>query len=209
MTVCPERLAASFLRDGDRVVTVQIRDDLTAIADALDSSVDGARVVALLPCSGDAMPVGRIVDVLARHRGQAVAVVPVDDRTHPTALLLERGDAAPSTAWLPASGLVDLDAGRSARVRAELVVGGAADRGEARAFLAEAQTQRRRAEAAEVRATTAEAEVARLTAALQALRTSRSYEVGQAFAQVRSAPMSGLVQLPGRLRRAGKSSPGR
>ena len=48
MTVCPERLAASFLRDGDRVVTVQIRDDLTAIADALDSSVDGARVVALL-----------------------------------------------------------------------------------------------------------------------------------------------------------------
>ena len=209
MTVGPERLAASFLRDGDRVVTVETSDDLTAVADALDSSADGARVVVVLPCSVDAMPVGRIVDVLARHRGQAVAVVPVADRTHPTALLIERGDTAPSTTWLAAGGLVDLDVGRSARHRAELVVGGAAARSEARALYAEAQTQRRRAEAAEVRAVTAEAEAASLTNALEALRTSRSFEVGQAFAQIRSAPISGIAHLPQRLRRAGKSSPAR
>lgn len=228
MSVRPADLAAAATRPGgttipsapgaasvaagalDTVVVVLDRaDEVAPLAAVLDAAADGARVLVLLPCRASQLPVGRIVGVLSGHGGQAVAVVPVDDRTHPTALLVERGLGTPAVGWFATQGLVDLDADQQRRLRAELVVGGAAEHAAGLVHRAAAGEARRRADAAEARAKTAEADVARLTAEAQALRTSRSYEVGQAFAEVRSAPVSGIVRLPGRLRRAGKGSSGR
>jgi hypothetical protein len=191
------------------VVVLDVAGDVAPVAASLDAAADGARLLVLLPCRTSQLPVGRLVDVLSRHGGQAVAVLPVDDRTHPTAVVVERGEAQPSLAWLPTRGLVELDLDQQRRLRAELVVGGAAEHATGLVDGAAAVEARRRAESAEARAAAAEADVVRLTAEATALRTSRSYEVGQAFAEVRSAPVSGIVHLPGRLRRAGKGSAGR
>jgi hypothetical protein len=188
------------------VVIIDVVTDVSPVAASLEAAADGARVVVLLPCGTRQLPVGRLVDVLARHGGQAVAVVPVDDRTHPTALVVERGPDAPPVAWLASRGLVDLDPAQLTRRRAELVVGGSAEHANGLAAQSAAGDAGRRAAAAEARATTAEAAVTRLEAEVRALRTSRSYEVGQALAEVRTSPVGGLARLPGRLRRAGKGS---
>jgi len=228
VSVRPADLAAAATRPGGATVTTDLgsaaasvgaldtavvvldrADDVAPLAALLDAAADGARVLVLLPCRSAQLPVGRIVDVLSGHGGQAVAVVPVDDRTHPTALLVERGTIAPAVAWFATQGLVDLDLDQQRRLRAELVVGGAAEHAAALANREAAGEARRRAETAEARAQAAEADVVRLTAEAVALRTSRSFEVGQAFAEVRTAPVAGIVRLPGRLRRAGKGSPGR
>lgn len=219
MSVHPETLAAQATRPEGRTVPItssadvaslgpldtavlSVDDDLAGLAALLDAAPDGARVVALLPWRVAALPVARLVDVLARHRAQAAALVPVADRGNPTALVVELGDSGTSLGHLASRGVVELDADQRRRRRAELVLGGAVDRARSQAEHGEREALRRRAVAAE-------ADVARLTAEAAALRASRSYEVGQAFAQVRTAPVSGIVRLPGRLRRAGKGSAGR
>ncbi len=231
----PLELAAAATRPGGRTVAATGSDDpspngpekshvgpLDTVVLALDDAAateplaallgtvpDGARVLVLLPCAVVEIPVGRLVDTAVRGASSVAAVVPVDDRSHPVALLLERSRSAPSVTWLPSRGFVDLDADQSRRLAAELVLGGATARAQAMADAARIEVLRRRAVAAEADVARLTEVAARLRDAAERLRTSRSYEVGQALAEVRKAPFSGAVKLPGRLRRAGRPASGR
>jgi hypothetical protein len=191
------------------VVLLLAAHDVAPLAAVLESAPEGARVLVFFPCRASQIPVGRLVDALMSQQAQAIAVVPVDDRAHPSALLVERGAEVPAAAWLASRGIVDLDEGQRRRLRAEQVIGGAVDRAGVLAQQSATGTARLRAARAEARAKSAEAAVARLTVELRAVRASRSFEVGEAFAEVKREPLSGVLRLPGRLRRAGKGSSGR
>ena len=175
-------------------------EDLRAL---LGDVVDGARIVLLVACTVKELPVGRLVDAVVGTGVQAVAAVPVEDRDCGVAILLERcsgqapvwGYLAPEGELLPNDTLLH-------RVVAEYVIEGAARRGrevDDEASLADLRQ----------RLADAETQVARLTRELVAVRRSRTYEVGKAFGEVRKAPVSGLLALPGKLRRAGKAERGR
>jgi hypothetical protein len=195
-------------------------DDVVAAAGpgtelvALDAlgAATGERVVVALPMSPVDVPTGRVVDAVVRAGRRVVALAGVSDGG--TALVVERTVPAPGLRALVDGTVAEVDGQAALRLDVEAAVEGALGRERRLLERDRSETQRKRAEAAEARvaALTAEraaltARVADLTRELKALRASRAYEVGLAFRQVREAPVSGLVHLPGRLRRAGKAAP--
>jgi hypothetical protein len=146
-----------------------------------------------------------------------VATIPVEDSQVEVILVLCRSETlAPIWPFLSPRTPLTLDALALRRLVTEYIVEGAArrsrellDAAERDTLSEELESARAEIEHERARAIAAEREAIRLGAQIDNLKASRTYEVGKAFADVRQSPFSGLIALPGRVRRAGSGRPGR
>jgi hypothetical protein len=176
------------------------------------ATAGGDRVVLTLATAPVDLPTGRVVDAVVRSGRRIVAVVAVEDEGTASAVVLDRAEPTNALRVLPDGVVAEVSGPVAARLDAEAALEAALGRERRLVERDESGAQQARARAAEDRVVALEAEraaltkrVADLTRDLKTLRTSRAYGVGQAFGQVRQAPVRGLVRLPGRLLRAGKS----
>jgi outer membrane murein-binding lipoprotein Lpp len=178
---------------------------------ALAAVVEGSAAVALIRTGGNHFPVGRFIDAIVSADLQVIAAIPVEEDQVETVLVLTRSEQmAPIWPYLSPDIPLPLDQRGLRRLVAEYVVEGAARRSrdlvhqrEVEALNAEIAAARDETERMRTRAAAAEEKAARASASLEAVKSSRTYEVGKAFADVRRSPLSGMLALPGRVRRAG------
>lgn len=155
---------------------------------------DLTTAVIFVACPAHDLPTGQLIDHVLRNGLQVRDAVPVEHPQYGCAVVVTRCEGmAPISAYLAYRPAIEPGPEALRRVVAEYLIGGLAARAELEHRGKELETLRSRIAALET--------LARRGAAVE---SSRSYQVGLAFAALRTSPVSGSLHLPGRLARAGR-----